>query len=176
MHDPAARNEWVVFDLGVTALGASFHGDWVLDSEDELRHVQAYLGPPKGDPTGVTLLIEDLLRLHDSGLDGDELNLLWRSTDPPHGGSPELRGAERTWLESLLAVAVPLARARGASEADCTTYHRCAPDGTSAAAVEHRCLAAEVVGMVALLDQAQPWAHTPLEQTRHALVRCAQTV
>ncbi|MEU6760531.1 hypothetical protein [Streptomyces sp. NPDC046685] len=176
MHDPAAQNEWVVFDFGVTALGASFHGDWILDAEDELEHVLTYLGPPEGDPTGIALLIEDILRLRDSGLDGDELNLLWRATDPPHGGSPEFRGAERAWLEQLLAVAVPLAGARGASEADCTTYHRCVPDGTGAAAVEHRRLAAEVVDLVGLLDQSQPWAHTPLEQTRQALVRCAETV
>ncbi|MFG3349005.1 hypothetical protein ACGF1Z_28605 [Streptomyces sp. NPDC048018] len=176
MHNPEAQHEWMDFDFGVTALGASFHGDWVLDAEDELDHVRAYLGAPEGDPTGLTLLIEDILRLRDSGLDGEELNLLWRATDPPLGGSPEIRGAERAWLERLLGVAVPLARSSGASEAGCSSYPACGAGGPSAVAVEHRRLAAEVVELVGILDQRPDRSHVPLEPTRDALVRCAETV
>ncbi|MEU6164172.1 hypothetical protein [Streptomyces tanashiensis] len=176
MHNPEAQHEWMDFDFGVTALGASFHGDWVLDAEDELDHVRTYLGAPECDPMGLTLLIEDVLRLENSGLDGEELNLLWRATDPPHGGSPEIRGAERAWLERLLDLAVPLARSSGASEADCTSYPACGAGGPSAAAVEHRRLAADVVELVEILDQRQGWSREPPEQTRDALVRCAETV
>ncbi|GAB2766140.1 hypothetical protein [Streptomyces bullii] len=174
MHDPAAQQDETVFDFGVTALGASFHGDWCLDAEDELDHVLTYLGP-EGDPAGLALLIEDILRLRDSGLDGDELCVLWHATDPPLGGAPEIRGAERLWLDRLLTVIVPLARARGASEASCATYPRCVPDGTSAAAVEHRRLTAEVVELIGLLDPRAE-GHMPLPATREAMVRCAQTV
>ncbi|MFJ2935885.1 hypothetical protein ACIO8G_24415 [Streptomyces sp. NPDC087219] len=167
------------FDFGVTALGASFHGDWVLDAEDELDHVRAYLGAPEGDPVGLALLIEDILRLRDSGLDGEELNLLWRSTDPPYGGSPEIRGAERAWLERLLDVAVPLARSSGASEADRSSYPACGAAGQCAVAVEHRRLAAEVVEVVELvasLDRRPDRSHVPPAPVRDALVRCAETV
>ncbi|WP_137990578.1 hypothetical protein [Streptomyces vilmorinianum] len=176
MHDPEAQHEWMDFDFGVTALGASFHGDWVLDAEDELDYVRRYLGAPEGDPTGLTLLIEDILRLRNSGLDGEELNLLWRATDPPHGGSPAIRGAERAWLERLLDELVPLARSSGASEADCTSYPACGVGGANTPAVEHRRLATEVVELVGMLDQRQDWSREPLEQTRDALVRCAETV
>lgn len=180
MHDRESQHEWMDFDFGVTALGSSFHGDWVLDAEDELDHVRAYLGAPEGDPTGLILLVEDILRLRDSGLDGEELNLLWRATDPPYGGSPEIRGAERAWLERLLDVAVPLARASGASEADCSSYPPCGVGGQSAVAVEHRRLAADVVELVGSLGQRPDRSHVPLEPplepVRDALVRCAETV
>ncbi|MGX1885369.1 hypothetical protein [Streptomyces sp. NPDC055287] len=174
MHDPTAQRDETVFDFGLTALGASFHGDWCLDAEDELAHVLTYLGP-EGEPAGLALLIEDILRLRDSGLDADELGLLWHATDPPLGGAPQIRGAERAWLERLLTVVVPLARARGASEASCTTYSRCVPNGTSAAAAEHRQRTGEVVELIGLLDQRTE-GHMPLPRTREALVRCAETV
>jgi hypothetical protein len=174
MHDPAAQRDEIVFDFGLTALGASFHGDWCLDAEDELDHVLTYLGP-EGEPAGLSLLVEDILRLRDSGLDGGELGLLWHATDPPHGGAPEIRGAERAWLDRLLSVVVPLATARGASKESCTNHPGCVPDGTSAAAVEHRRLAGEVVELTGLIDQRAE-GHMPLPATREALVRCAETV
>ncbi|MFF8828630.1 hypothetical protein [Streptomyces sp. NPDC015131] len=172
MHDPAAEHGETVFDFGVTALGASFHGDWVLDAQDALDHVRTYLGT-EGDPAGLVLLVEDLLRLRDSGLDDDELAALWHATDPPLGGAPVIRGDARGWLDRLLAVVVPLARARGASKASCTTYPPCAGDGTDAAG--HRRLAPEVVELVALLDPRAEH-HEPVGTVRRALVRCAETV
>ncbi|QGV77294.1 hypothetical protein [Streptomyces ficellus] len=182
MHDPAAEHGETVFDFGVTALGASFHGDWVLDAQDELDHVRTYLGT-EGDPAGLVLLIEDLLRLRDSGLDDDELAVLWHATDPPLGGAPVIRGAARTWLDRLLAVVVPSARARGASEASCTTYVPCAGDGTTTSAdidadagtAGHRRLMPEVVELIALLDPRAE-GHEPVDAVRGALVRCAETV
>ncbi|MCX2928567.1 hypothetical protein [Streptomyces sp. NEAU-W12] len=165
-----------VFDFGVTALGASFHGDWVLDAQDELDHVRTDLGA-EGDPVGLVLLTEDLLRLRDSGLDDDELAVLWHATDPPLGGAPVVRGAARAWLDRLLAVVVPSARARGASEASCTTYAPCAGDGTDADtdAVGHRRLTPEVVELIALLDPRAE-GQEPVDVVRRALVRCAETV
>ncbi|OEJ37107.1 hypothetical protein AR457_34385 [Streptomyces agglomeratus] len=174
MHDPATHRDDTDFDFGVTALGSSFHGDWCLDVEHELDHVTNYLGP-EGDPGGLVLLVEDLLRLRDSDLSGDELGLLWHATDPPLGGAPEIRGAERAWLDRLLSVVVPLARARGASEASCTTYLRCGPGATHPVVVEHRGLMAEVVELIGRLDQRAE-GHSPLPRTREALVRCAETV
>ncbi|MFD3717491.1 hypothetical protein [Streptomyces sp. NPDC058674] len=173
MHDPAAQHEWIAFDFGVTALGASFHGDWMLGAGNELEHIRTYLGPAPASGR-LSLLVEDVLRLRDSGLDGDELNLLWRATDPPLGGSPEIRGAERAWLDRLLTVVLPVARARGATALP-MSHPRCAPDGTSAAATEHRRLTAEVVDLIGLLDQRAE-GHYPLARTRRALVRCAETV
>ncbi|KUH38243.1 hypothetical protein [Streptomyces kanasensis] len=175
MHDPAAHRDDTVFDFGVTALGASFHGDWCLDAENEIDHVFTYLGQ-QGDPSGLLLLIQDLLRLRDSDLSDDELTLLWHATDPPLGGAPELQGTARAWFDRLLAVVVPLAQSRGAAAASCSTYPACVPAGTSPAAVEHRRMTAEVVELVDMLDERQSWSHRPLTPTRQALVRCAETV
>ncbi|MCC5036562.1 hypothetical protein DMH02_026155 [Streptomyces sp. WAC 00631] len=174
MHDPAAQRDDTVFDFGVTALGGSFHGDWCLDAEDEMDHVLTYLGP-EGDPAGLALLIEDLLRLRDSGLDDSELSLLWHATDPPYGGAPDFRGAARAWFDRLLTLIVPLARGRGASEASLTSYTPCVPDGTSPAAAQHRRLAPEVLELIGLLDQ-RPQGPGSLDRTREALARCAETV
>lgn len=174
MHDPVAERDELVFDFGATALGASFHADWSLDATDEHDHIVRYLGP-EGDPAGLLLLIEDLLRLRESELQDEELNLLWRATDPPRGGSPEIRGAERAWLDRVLSVAVPLALRRGASDGACSSFAACVPDGTSAAAVEHRRLTGEVVEIIGLLNQRAE-GHAPLPATQRALVRCAETV
>ncbi|MFJ8534126.1 hypothetical protein [Streptomyces sp. NPDC093591] len=181
MHDPAAQHEDMTFDFGATALGASYHGDWMLDAENELDHVVRWYGldgdlaDSEGDPTGLLLLIEDVLRLRESHLQGEELNVLWRATDQPLGGSPEIRGRERAWLDELLSVVVPFAQTLGASPASCATYPACVPDGTSPAAAEHRQRTAEVVDLVALLNQ-QGNDPIPLPDMRAALVRCAETV
>ncbi|WP_326594080.1 hypothetical protein [Streptomyces sp. NBC_01294] len=174
MHNPVAERDELTFGFGATDLGSSFHGDWVLYAETELDHITHWYGP-EGGPTRLLLLIEDLLRLRDSGLDGEEINLLWRATDPQLGGSPEIRGQEREWLDRVLAWAVPVALARGASVESCTTYPVCVPDGTSAAAAEHRRLTAEVVDLVGLLNQHCE-SHTPLDATQAALRRCAETL
>ncbi|MGW2561583.1 hypothetical protein ACWCXB_20465 [Streptomyces sp. NPDC001514] len=175
MHEPAVQQEWVDFDFGVTALGASFHGDWCLTADDALDHVRAYYGT-EGDPTGLILLIEDILRLRDSSLTGDELNLLWSAAESPGGGSPEIRGAERPWLELLLGAVTTLARARGASEQDCTVHPGCVPEGTTAAAAEHHRLTADVLDLIGLLDQGRSELRMPLAPTQEALRKCAVTV
>lgn len=174
MHDPAAAREDMVFDFGVTELAASFHADWVLYAEEEMDHVHNHLGT-EGDPTRVVLLVEDLLRLRDSGLDDDEIALLRHATDPPLGGAPAIHGAARVWLDRLLAVAVPLARGRGASEASCTTYTPCGKDGSDAVAAGHRRLAPEVVRLVGLIEPRAE-GHDPVDPVRRALVRCAEVV
>ncbi|MFJ7588307.1 hypothetical protein ACIQZO_13165 [Streptomyces sp. NPDC097617] len=175
MHDPAAQQDWVDFDFGITGLGASFHGDWYLTADDALDHVRAYLGA-EGDPAGLVLLIEDILLLRDSALTGDELNLLWRATDPSGGGSPEIRGAERAWIEQLLGAVTTLARGRGASDQDCTAHPGCVPDGRTVAASQHRRLTADVLELIDLLDQGRSDLHMPLAPTQEALRRCALTV
>ncbi|MFE2528423.1 hypothetical protein ACFXEL_29810 [Streptomyces sp. NPDC059382] len=175
MHNPAAQQDWLDFDFGVAALGASFHGDWCLTADDAIDHVRAYLGT-EGDPTGPVLLIEDILLLRDSVLTGSELNLLWRATDPPGGGSPEIRGAERAWFEQLLSEATTVARGRGASERDCTVQPECVPDGKTAAASQHRRLTVAVLELIDLLDEGLSDLHMPLAPTQEALRRCATTV
>ncbi|MEW2136552.1 hypothetical protein AB0892_08095 [Streptomyces sp. NPDC005409] len=172
MHDPAGQHEHVTFDFGVTRLGASFHQDWSSNADTPLEHVLNLYGPD-GDPGFVLPIVEDILRLRDSCLDGQDLHLLWSAIGD---GTPWILGRERVWLDELLSAIIPLAQARGASPASYTTYPVCVPVGASAAAAEHRQLAAEVVDLVGLLDQVQPWAHTPLEQTRQSLIRCAETV
>jgi hypothetical protein len=174
MHDPAAVRDHLASDFGATDLGTSFHRDWGNYADSALDHIAQRYGT-QGDPTSLLLLIEDLLRLRDSGLSGEEIGLLWYATDISLG-APGTPGKEREWLQEVLSFVVPLARSRGASAASCSTYPACVPDGTSAAAVEHRRLTADVVDLVAVLDQGQSWSFTPLVPTRQALVRCAETV
>ncbi|MEG3630712.1 hypothetical protein [Streptomyces poriticola] len=179
MHDPAAQHDWVVFDFGVTGLGASFHGDWVLYSGTALEHALTHLGgsDPEPDPERVLLLIEDVLRLRDSGLSGEDLSALWRATGTPMDGQPEIGGREHAALDRLLAMAVPLARARGASRERVTTYPSCVPDGASPAAVEHRRRTADIVSLAGLLGREGPeGADLRPAATRRAVVRCAETV
>ncbi|MGF0171146.1 hypothetical protein ACQF36_11680 [Streptomyces sp. Marseille-Q5077] len=172
MHDPAAQHGDMTFDFGVTELGTSFHQDWTRYAGTVVEHVHNSYGF-EGDPGRVLLLIEDLLRLRDSRLDGRDLHLLWSTTDD--GGSPWILGRERAWLDELLAAVVPLAQTRDASPASCTTYPACVPDGTSPAAAEHQLRTPEVVDLVALLNQ-QGDDHIPLPDMRAALIRCAETV
>ncbi|MFF4321221.1 hypothetical protein [Streptomyces sp. NPDC001568] len=172
MHDLADR-EWVTLGFGVTALGASFHNDWILQADDRRDYLtRLYL--PEGDPTPIVLLIEDLLRLRDSGLGGTEIDLLWQATDVSLG-VPGIGGEEREWLDEVLAWAVPLARGRGACADSVTTYPACVPHGTSPAAAAHRRLTAQVLDLVELLDQDEH-GDTPVDGTRAALRRCATTV
>ncbi|MCP3820343.1 hypothetical protein NLX86_20245 [Streptomyces sp. A3M-1-3] len=177
MHDPAAQHEDMTFDFGVTELGTSFHGDWILYADTALDHALAYLGGrnPGLEPGRVLLLIEDVLRLRDSDLTGEELSVLWLATGTPMDGQPEIGGKERASVDRLLSLIVPIARARGASEDACTTYPVCVPDGASPATVEHRRRTAEVVAMVGLLDQGGD-QDTRSAATRHALMRCAEVV
>ncbi|MGW7315791.1 hypothetical protein [Streptomyces sp. NPDC054854] len=172
MHDPA-DSEWMTLGFGVTALGASFHNDWTLQADDRRDHL-THLYRPQGDPTPILLLIEDLLRLRNSGLDGTEIDLLWQATDVSYG-VPGIAGEEREWLDEVLAWAVPLARGRGACADSVMTYPTCVPNGTSPAAATHRRLTAQVLDLVELLDQ-DGHGDTPLGATRAALRRCATTV
>ncbi|MFJ3636512.1 hypothetical protein [Streptomyces sp. NPDC090112] len=172
MHD-LPEHDWVTLDFGVTALGASFHSDWILQADDRRDHLN-HLYQPEGDPTPVLLLIEDLLRLRDSGLSGTEIDLLWQSTDVALG-VPGIAGEEREWSDEVLAWAVPLAQGRGARTDSVTTYPACVPDGPSSAAAAHRRLTNQVLDLVELLSQDGA-GDTPLDATRAALRRCASTV
>ncbi|MFD3548253.1 hypothetical protein ACFWUW_22080 [Streptomyces sp. NPDC058655] len=174
MHNPVTEQDNLTFDFGATDLGTSFHRDWSNCADTALDHIAQRYGA-EGDPTPVILLIEDLLRLEDSGLSGEEISLLWYATDISLG-APGIPGKEREWVQEVLSCVVPIARSRGASAASCSTYPACVPDGTSAAAAEHRRMTADVVGLVGMLDQRQSWSYTPLAPTRRALVRCAETV
>ncbi|MGI5359726.1 hypothetical protein ACQI4E_31125 [Streptomyces sp. CA-252508] len=174
MHDPVAARDHLASDFGATDLGTSFHRDWSNYADSALDHIAQRYGM-QGDPTSLLLLVEDLLRLRDSGLSGEEIGLLWYATDMSLG-APGAPGKEREWLQEVLSFVVPLARSRGASAASCSTAPACVPDGASAAAVEHRRMTADVVDMVGVLDQRQPWSFAPLVPTQRALVRCAETV
>ncbi|MFE6456631.1 hypothetical protein ACFVP0_04085 [Streptomyces cinereoruber] len=174
MHDPEARHEWVDFDFGATALGSSFHRDWSDYADDALDHIARRYGS-EGDPAPLLLLVEDLLRLRDSGLGGEEIALLWEATDMSLG-APGTPGKEREWLQEVVSFVVPVARSRGASASSCSAFPACVPDGTSPAAIEHRRLTADVVELIGTLDQQRPWSHVPLAAMRGALVRCAEEV
>jgi len=173
MHDPVAQRDDLHFDFGVTALGGSFHNDWPLDAATAADHIVQWYGR-EGDPGPVLLLIEDLLRLRDSGLDGPELDLLWLATDVALG-VPGIGGEERASVDHVLSLVVPLARSRGAAAESCTSYPACVPHGTTPAAVDHLRRTPEVVALIGLLGPERR-RDTPLGATQDALERCAETV
>ncbi|MGW0395507.1 hypothetical protein ACWDYJ_32460 [Streptomyces sp. NPDC003042] len=79
-------------------------------------------------------------------------------------------------MEQLLDAVTALARARGASEGTRTVHPRCVPDGTTAAAAEHRRLTTDVLELIGLLDEGRADLRMPLALTREALRACAVSV
>ncbi|MFB8395815.1 hypothetical protein [Streptomyces yangpuensis] len=176
MHDPEAQHEWLAFDFGVTGLCGSYHNDWPLDAPGPVEHALAYWGPD-GDPTGLILVLEDLVRLDRSPLTPAELDLLWEAPGDPLGGSPTFGGARRAWLDQLLAALAPLALSRGASESQWAALTVCMPDGTGPAAVGHQRLMTEVLDLTSLLDGARAAREgESFVATRAAIERCAREV
>ncbi|MCX4654206.1 hypothetical protein OG249_20245 [Streptomyces microflavus] len=170
------------FDFGLTGLGGSFHGDWVLFAVDQWDHVTQWYGPPGADRDKRRLLLrDDVRRLLDCALVDAELNTLWRLTDSDAlDGSPEIGGQERVWLERTLTVAEPY----GPGEAVLPPPGPCAlrggtpePDSEARSLTyEHRMLADDVKELIGLLDPRQQAVGATLPEARAALTRCVDEV
>lgn len=187
MHDRTMSSDDLCFDFGLTGLGGSFHGDWVLFAADQWDHITQWYGPVGADSDRRRLLLgDDVRRLVESSLSGAELNALWRLTDSNVlDGSPEIGGRERDWLERTLAPAAGTAEPHhgGAGTATAGTGS-CAlgtggPEtdaGVPSPMYEHRLLADDVKGLIDRLDPRQDAVGVTLPQARDALTRCAEKV
>lgn len=170
MHDPALTPDDLLFDFGITALGASFHGDWLLDADSEQEHIASVTASTEHGILGQSLLVEDVLRLRDSALTGPEIAALWALTNrDAFDGSPSIEGRERPWLDEVLAVVTPVIRAYGAPSAQWTTVPPCPPGHA------HRHLAGEVTALLNELTPRQDAGVTSATATA-ALTRCAELV
>ncbi|MFJ3205619.1 hypothetical protein [Streptomyces sp. NPDC086989] len=154
MHDLDLHDDWMTSDFGITDLCGSYHNDWPLTAAGPVEHALAYWGPDT-DPTGLVLILEDLIRLDRSPLTHAELDLLWQAPGDSLGGSPTFGGAPRAWLDQLLAALGPLAQTRGAEESLWTTPTTCMPNGTEPSAQERQRLAPQVLDLTGLLDGAR---------------------
>ncbi|MEU5330024.1 hypothetical protein [Streptomyces parvus] len=107
MHDPTMNSDDRSFDFGLTGLGGSFHGDWVLVAAGQGDHIAQWYGPAGAEGVGRRLLLaDDDRRLVESPRTGAELNALRRLTDSNAlDGSPENGGRERDWLRRVSALA-----------------------------------------------------------------------
>jgi hypothetical protein len=174
------------FNFGLTALGGSFHGDWVLDAVDQWDHIVQRYG--HADPHAGRdrlLLIDDVRRLVESPLTGAELNALWRLTDSSAlDGSPEISGHERDWLGRVLSVVTPTAEPHDPYEAPPAVVEPCAlGTGTPETAphsrmltYEHRMLASHVKDLADKLNLRREAVGVTLPQSRDVLARCADEV
>ncbi|WP_256095993.1 hypothetical protein [Streptomyces sp. EN23] len=158
MHDPTINSDDLSFDFGLTGLGGSFHGDWVLFAADQWDHITQWCGPPDAQGGGRRLLLaDDVRRLVESPLTGAELNALWRLTDSNAlDGSPEIGGRERDWPRRASALAggtaephrggagaAPCARGTGGPETD---------EDVSSPTYAHRLLTDDVKQLIDRLD------------------------
>ncbi|MFJ5867912.1 hypothetical protein ACIQEY_26345 [Streptomyces parvus] len=107
MHDPTMNSDDPSFDFGLTGLGGSFHGDWVLFAADQGDRIALWYGPADAEGVGRRLLLaDDDRRLVESPRTGAELKALWRLTDSNAlDGSPENGDRERDWLQRASALA-----------------------------------------------------------------------
>ncbi|WP_098026639.1 hypothetical protein [Streptomyces sp. st115] len=187
MHDRTMSSDDLCFDFGLTGLGGSFHGDWVLFAADQWDHITQWFGPGGADSEKRRLLLgDDVRRLVGSSLTGAELNALWRLTDSNAlDGSPEIGGQERDWLERTLAPAAGAAEPHhGGPGAEPVGIAPCAPGsggpetdaGVPSPTYEHRLLADEVTELIDRLDPTQGAVGVTLLQARGALKRCAEEV
>ncbi|MGW0641856.1 hypothetical protein [Streptomyces badius] len=182
MHDPTINSDDLSFDFGLTGLGGSFHGDWVLFAADQWDHITQWCGPPDAQGVGRRLLLaDDVRRLVESPLTGAELNALWRLTDSNAlDGSPEIGGRERDWPRRASALAggtaaphrggagaAPCARGTGGPETD---------EGVSSPTYAHRLLTDDVKQLIDRLDPCRDAVGVTLPQARDALTRCAEEV
>lgn len=187
MHDRTTTSDDLCFDFGLTGLGGSFHGDWVLFAADQWDHIAQWYGPAGADSEKRRLLLgDDVRRLVGSSLTGAELNALWRLTDSNAlDGSPEIAGRERDWLERTLAPGAgtpePHHGGAGTAPADVAS---CAlgtggsetDAGVPSLAYGHRLLADDVKELIDRLDPRQDAVGVTLPQARQALTRCVEEV
>ncbi|WP_432006206.1 hypothetical protein [Streptomyces parvus] len=182
MHDPTMNSDDLSFDFGLTGLGGSFHGDWVLFAADQGDHIAQWYGPADAQGVGRRLLLaDDVRRLVESPLTGAELNALWRLTDGNAlDGSPEIGGRERDWLQraSALAGAAAWPHRGGTGAAPCArgTGGPETGEGVPSPAYTHRLLTDDVKQLVDRLDPRQDAVGVTLPQARDALTRCAEEV
>ncbi|MEU0275357.1 hypothetical protein [Streptomyces sp. NPDC006307] len=170
LHDSALTPDDLTFDFGITGLGGSFHGDWILDAESEQQHIAAMTGFTEHGIVSQLLLIEDVLRLRDSALTGAEVSTLWELTNSnAFDGSPSIKGRECVWLDEVLAVVVPVVERFGAPTSSWTSIAPCLPHH------DHQALAGEVKAVPDLVRPRQNAGVTPHE-ARAAVNRCADTV
>ncbi|MFF8387339.1 hypothetical protein ACF053_27365 [Streptomyces kanasensis] len=168
MHDSALTPDDLTFDFGITALGGSFHGDWILDAESEQQHIAMMTGSTQHGIVNQVLLIEDLLRLRDSALTDAEISTLWELTNSnAFDGSPSIKDREREWLDEVLAVVVPVVQRFGAPESSWTSVAPCPP--------HHQAVVGEVKAVLNLVRPRQN-AGVTLTEARAAVNRCADTV